>query len=208
MYSTVGTPDYIAPEVFSQKGYDKMVDWWSMGVIMFECLVGYPPFYAEDPLQTCRKIVHYRKYFKIPYDAKLSKECADLIHNLVCSYRRRYSFGQIKNHSYFKQIPWNNLNSMKPPFVPNLTSDIDTTNFETIEAEQDMVETKLASNNKKDNNFLYYTFKPADFSGVQSIMNQASQGGNNGNIQSNAAYGNGKKPLPPKPRVKPKIQYK
>eukprot|EP01084_Bolivina_argentea_P082030 148541_1 len=50
MYSTVGTPDYIAPEVFSQKGYDKMVDWWSMGVIMFECLVGYPPFYAEDPL--------------------------------------------------------------------------------------------------------------------------------------------------------------
>merc|ERR1712130_590241 len=104
MYSTVGTPDYIAPEVFSQKGYDKMVDWWSMGVIMFECLVGYPPFYAEDPLQTCRKIVHYRKYFKIPYDAKLSKECADLIHNLVCSYRRRYSFEQIKAHSFFKKI--------------------------------------------------------------------------------------------------------
>merc|ERR1712228_898366 len=122
MYSTVGTPDYIAPEVFSQKGYDKMVDWWSMGVIMFECLVGYPPFYAEDPLQTCRKIVHYRKYFKIPYDAKLSKECADLIHNLVCSYRRRYSFGQ--------------LYSLKPPFVPNFSSDVDTSNFETIEAEQ------------------------------------------------------------------------
>merc|ERR1712244_50992 len=92
MYSTVGTPDYIAPEVFSQKGYDKMVDWWSMGVIMFECLVGYPPFYAEDPLQTCRKIVHYRKYFKIPHDAKLSREGVDLIHNLVCSHRRRYSF--------------------------------------------------------------------------------------------------------------------
>ncbi len=41
LYSTVGTPDYIAIEVLYQKGYDKKVDWWSMGVIMFECLVGY-----------------------------------------------------------------------------------------------------------------------------------------------------------------------
>merc|ERR1712129_121309 len=129
MYSTVGTPDYIAPEVFSQKGYDKMVDWWSMGVIMFECLVGYPPFYAEDPLQTCRKIVHYRKYFKIPYDAKLSKEGVDLIHNLVCSYRRRYSFEQIKAHSFFKKINFAKLYSLKPPFVPNLSSDVDTSNL-------------------------------------------------------------------------------
>ena len=209
MYSTVGTPDYIAPEVFSQKGYDKMVDWWSMGVIMFECLVGYPPFYAEDPLQTCRKIVHYRKYFKIPYDARLTKECADLIHNLVCSYRRRYSFGQIKNHSYFKQIPWNNLTSMKPPFVPNLTSEVDTSNFETIDAEQDMTaienQKKLGTGTKeKDNNFLYYTFKPADFSGVQNIMNQASSGSNSV-VQNNAAYGQGKKPLPPKPKTRPKF---
>merc|ERR1711971_748237 len=113
MYSTVGTPDYIAPEVFSQKGYDKMVDWWSMGVIMFECLVGYPPFYAEDPLQTCRKIVHYRKYFKIPHDAKLSREGVDLIHNLVCSHRRRYSFEQIQNHPFFKSVPFENLMKMK-----------------------------------------------------------------------------------------------
>eukprot|EP01083_Nonionella_stella_P197730 726671_1 len=138
MYSTVGTPDYIAPEVFSQKGYDKMVDWWSMGVIMFECLVGYPPFYAEDPLQTCRKIVHYRKYFKIPHDAKLSREGVDLIHNLVCSHRRRYSFEQIKNHPFFKQVPFENLIKMKPPFVPQLKSDTDSSHFDAIEAEQDM----------------------------------------------------------------------
>jgi len=207
MYSTVGTPDYIAPEVFSQKGYDKMVDWWSMGVIMFECLVGYPPFYAEDPLQTCRKIVHYRKYFKIPYDAKLSKECADLIHNLVCSYRRRYSYEQIKSHSFFKPVPWNNLMSLKPPFVPNLTSEIDTSNFEAIDAEQDMAAAeaakKEADKKEKDNAFLYYTFKPQDFSGIENIMNSAgAQGVNN----ANAAYGGGQKPLPPKP--KPKITYK
>merc|ERR1712228_303347 len=202
MYSTVGTPDYIAPEVFSQKGYDKMVDWWSMGVIMFECLVGYPPFYAEDPLQTCRKIVHYRKYFKIPYDAKLSKECADLIHNLVCSYHRRYSFEQIQNHPFFKQINFGKLYSLKPPFVPNLSSDVDTSNFETIEAEQDMVASKTTKSGtvkKKNSAFVDYTFKPQDFSKIQNIMNSVDSG--------NASNYNKALPNGPKPN-KPKINYK
>jgi serine/threonine kinase 38 len=47
-YSTVGTPDYIAPEVFSQNGYTHTVDYWSLGVILFEMILGYPPFYSED----------------------------------------------------------------------------------------------------------------------------------------------------------------
>ncbi|ETO10445.1 hypothetical protein RFI_26933 [Reticulomyxa filosa] len=96
MYSTV------APEVFHRKGYDKMVDWWSMGVIMFETVVGYPPFYDDDALNTCKKIVHYRKHFKIPTDIGLSSSCIDLIKNLVCSQRRRYGFNEICNHEWFR----------------------------------------------------------------------------------------------------------
>lgn len=52
-YSTVGTPDYIAPEVFGQQGYNETVDWWSCGAILFEMIVGYPPFFSDDPSITC-----------------------------------------------------------------------------------------------------------------------------------------------------------
>lgn len=59
-YSTVGTPDYIAPEVFSKQGYTETVDWWSVGVILFEMLVGYPPFYSDEPSTTCHKIMKWK----------------------------------------------------------------------------------------------------------------------------------------------------
>ena len=62
----MGTPDYIAPEVFQHKGYGKEVDWWSLGAIMFEMLVGYPPFFSENPSDTCQKIVKWKQYFFDP----------------------------------------------------------------------------------------------------------------------------------------------
>jgi len=55
-YSTVGTLDYMAPEVLLKKGYGMECDWWSLGAIMYEMLVGYPPFCSEDPRMTCRKV--------------------------------------------------------------------------------------------------------------------------------------------------------
>lgn len=56
-YSTVGTLDYMAPEVLLKKGYGMECDWWSLGAIMYEMLIGYPPFCSDDPRITCRKVI-------------------------------------------------------------------------------------------------------------------------------------------------------
>ena len=65
LYSTVGTPDYIkGPEVLSQRGYGKECDWWSLGVIYLKVPQA-TPFYADEPMQTCRKIVNWRQTFLI-----------------------------------------------------------------------------------------------------------------------------------------------
>ncbi len=83
-FSTVGTPDYIAPEVLLKKGYGMECDWWSLGAIMFEMLVGYPPFYSDEPLTTCRKIVNWRMFLRFPDEARLSPAARDLICRLMC----------------------------------------------------------------------------------------------------------------------------
>jgi len=133
LYSTVGTPDYMAPEIFAQKGYTPAVDWWSLGVIMYECLVGYPPFYSDDAMQTCRKIVHYQRTLRIPPEQGLSRDAKNLLFRLICAPKRRLGYEQIKEHPFFSSIPWDNLRTMAPPWVPELTEETDTRNFDQFE---------------------------------------------------------------------------
>ncbi|KAG8142594.1 hypothetical protein E2320_005800 [Naja naja] len=78
-YSTVGTPDYIAPEVFMQTGYNKLCDWWSLGVIMYEMLIGYPPFCSETPQETYRKIMNWKETLVFPPEVPISEKAKDLI---------------------------------------------------------------------------------------------------------------------------------
>ncbi|KAJ0402815.1 hypothetical protein P43SY_007357 [Pythium insidiosum] len=122
-FSTVGTPDYMAPEVLAQKGYGKECDWWSLGVILYECLVGFTPFYADEPLQTCRKIIHWRQTFGFPPDVRgrLSPECMDFIRRLVCNHENRLgtqSVDEIKQHPWFHGLDWTQLRSIQSPYVP------------------------------------------------------------------------------------------
>lgn len=137
-YSTVGTPDYIAPEVLAaQNGasgysYTCAVDWWSLGVIMYECLVGYTPFYAEDPVTTCRKILRWRQCLEIPGEikAQLSKECVDFLSCLLAGPESRIGsqvngttefengFRQVVRHPWFDGFDWDNLIDLDGPLLP------------------------------------------------------------------------------------------
>ena len=78
-FSTVGTPDYIAPEVFADAGYDKKCDWWSLGVIMFEMLIGYPPFCSETPQETYNKIMNWRRTLEFPPEVPISETASKTI---------------------------------------------------------------------------------------------------------------------------------
>lgn len=159
-YSTVGTPDYIAPEIFQQKGYGNECDWWSLGAIMFECLVGYPPFCSESTQETYQKIIQWQYHLAFPDDVHLSREAEDLIRRLITSPDRRLGVDQIKSHPFFYGVDWTMIRQIDAPFVPHLRSITDTSYFPTDEIEQGNLDTPVSEGNaNKDLAFLGYTFK-------------------------------------------------
>ncbi|KAF8914633.1 kinase-like domain-containing protein [Mucidula mucida] len=159
-YSTVGTPDYIAPEIFMQKGYGKECDWWSMGAIMFESLVGYPPFCSETTHETYQKIMDWTHHLAFPDDVHLSQEAEDLIRRLIISADRRLTFEQIRQHPFFFGVDWDTIRTIDAPFIPHLRSITDTSYFPTDEIDQAPEEAPSDSSAaSKDLAFLGYTFK-------------------------------------------------
>ncbi|XP_018440481.1 uncharacterized protein LOC108812654 [Raphanus sativus] len=167
-YSTVGTPDYIAPEVLLKKGYGMECDWWSLGAIMYEMLVGYPPFYSDDAMSTCRKIVNWKSHLKFPEEAVLTREAKDLINSLLCSVRRRLGSkgaDEIKAHPWFETVDWDTIFDMDAAFVPEVNDDLDTQNFEKFDESESQSQTSSKSGpwrkmlSSKDVNFVGYTYK-------------------------------------------------
>ncbi|RZC68187.1 hypothetical protein C5167_031443 [Papaver somniferum] len=123
---------YIAPEVLLKKGYGMECDWWSLGAIMYEMLVGYPPFNSDDPITTCRKIVHWKNHLKFPEEARLTPEARNLICRLLCDVDQRLGIGgadHIKAHPWFKDIVWHKLYEMEAAFKPEINGELDTQNF-------------------------------------------------------------------------------
>ncbi|KAF9090315.1 hypothetical protein BGX29_011545 [Mortierella sp. GBA35] len=83
-FSVVGTNNYMAPEVLRGTGYDRGCVWWSLGVIMFEMLYGYPPFISKSRHTTRLKIINWRQTLRFPAKPKVSREVQDLIEKLIC----------------------------------------------------------------------------------------------------------------------------
>lgn len=129
-FSTVGTPDYIAPEVLSQNGYGMGCDWWSLGVILFECICGFPPFYAEQPMETCRKIIHWRKSLVFPRDVvqRVSPTSIDFVRRLICDPENRIGINgseEIRAHPWFSPIDYSTIHELQAPHVPAFSENVD-----------------------------------------------------------------------------------
>lgn len=180
----VGTPDYISPEVLkSQNGqgcYGRECDWWSVGVLLYEMLVGDPPFYADSLVGTYSKIMEHSKSLAFPADIEISEEAK----HLICSFLTdrtvrlgRTGVDEIKAHKFFKNDQWNfdNIRDSVPPVIPELASDDDTSNFDEIEKEDTPEENfpvpKLFAGNNLP--FIGFTYS----SDIQLLSSHSSQNG-------------------------------
>ncbi|XP_067887828.1 rho-associated protein kinase 1 isoform X1 [Heterodontus francisci] len=148
--TAVGTPDYISPEVLKSQGgdgyYGRECDWWSVGVFLYEMLVGDTPFYADSLVGTYSKIMNHKNSLTFPDDNEISKDAK----SLICAFLTdrevrlgRNGVAEIKRHPFFRndQWTWENIREISAPVVPELSSDIDTSNFDDLEEDKGEEET-------------------------------------------------------------------
>ncbi|RDY09547.1 Serine/threonine-protein kinase CBK1, partial [Mucuna pruriens] len=153
-------------------------DWWSLGAIMYEMLVGYPPFYSDDPITTCRKLIT-----RFPEDAQLTLEAKDLIYRLLCDVDHRLGTrgaNEIKAHPWFKCVEWDKLYEMEAAFKPQVNGELDTQNFMKFDEVDPPTAARTGSGSgssrkmlltPKDLNFVGYTYK--NFDAVKEGLRQS-----------------------------------
>lgn len=165
--SFVGTPQYLSPEIIARTGHTYSTDLWQLGLLVYEMIVGYPPFFHEDTQVVLKLITEARVFF--PSNVKISQEGFDFIRCLLQKDpEKRISIQEAKNHAWFKNINWELLvqKAVPSPFVPPTKGDAWINGFDcdfTSEPAINSVSGSLQSNNNNNANSMQPKINFNDF---------------------------------------------
>uniref|UniRef100_A0A8C3KFU2 non-specific serine/threonine protein kinase n=1 Tax=Calidris pygmaea TaxID=425635 RepID=A0A8C3KFU2_9CHAR len=176
-----GTPEYIAPEVILRQGYGKPVDWWAMGIILYEFLVGCVPFFGDTPEELFGQVISDEINWPEKDEAP-PPDAQDLITLLLRQNPlERLGTGgayEVKQHQFFRSLDWNSLLRQKAEFIPQLESEDDTSYFDTRSEKYHHMETEEEDDtNDEDFNLEIRQFSSCShrFSKVFSSIDRVSQ---------------------------------
>ena len=155
-FTVCGTPQYLAPEILMKRGYDKAVDWWSLGCVLYEMLYCRLPFKFKKGQKI--NLSMYKE--KITFDKKISEEAQDLIKKLLIFYPKLLLGSgadggeKIKSHNFFKNINWQDVwdRKLTPPFVPKLKNEQDLKYFDSSFTDES-ISSLLDKNSLKEKSF-------------------------------------------------------
>ncbi|XP_023215923.1 calcium-independent protein kinase C-like isoform X4 [Centruroides sculpturatus] len=173
-----GTPDYIAPEILQELEYGPSVDWWALGVLMYEMMAGQPPFEADNEDDLFESILHD----EVLYPVWLSKEAVSILKGFMTKnpakrlgcIASQNGEQTILNHSFFKDMDWDALEArkVKPPFKPKIKTKRDVNNFDSDFTKEEPVLTPVnpeVLRNINQDEFAGFSFVNEDFNPAKFV---------------------------------------